>query len=269
MKVMDYKYQGDVLVHELSNPPHKASTCDITLSVLNSTGLLVLTKGTKGYKTSYTLIIPRMMQLGFKGTNDNARDIENLILAFNLNLDNCCVTTSLTHFPEGDISMVRDPSDGLVEEIRTSFSFEGGVSEHLDENAAANTFRKIQNMNRFDLTSATSTKGLQLAKALKSYENAMNATDRLPIFKELFSAIEIATNSDGVPRNGPSLDTEISTLAASPRAEIERWRQFNARVKHIDKSSAEAARYVNGMADLPSFLGKLRKCAKSIINQRL
>jgi len=265
---MDHRYAVQIMAHDLLNPPHRSISCDVNLSVINSTGLFEIAKGTKGFKTSFTLKIPRMRQLGFRSTHDNNRDIENLILAFNLNLNNCCITSSGTNFNDPIISLVRDPGDESLNEIRDDVSIEGGITESLDEASVVSAFQKLQNMDRFNLRLIQSHRILQLAKALKAYENAMNATDRVPIFKELFSAIELASNWESEVL-GPGLDSRVSSLAGMAGMDIEKWRQFNDRLKHVDTTTALAARYVQGIDDLPSILGNIRICARRIINQRL
>jgi len=52
-------------------------------------------------------------------------------------------------------------------------------------------------------------------------------------------------------------------------SDVEAWRKFNARTKHVDRNQKDEQTYKDGMGDLPSWIAPLRLSTQKIIISRL
>ena len=133
----------------------------------------------------------------------------------------------------------------------------------LDQQAL-NYLNKIIRVKRFSPNPAL-IKELNMGKALNEYESAMSTFDRLRIFKYIFNTVEFCANWTGTSYTGSSLDSTIATIAKVSQSEVEFWRDFYNRTKHVDRTALDASTYVQGMEKLPEILPKIREAAKQLI----
>jgi len=153
--------------------------------------------------------------------------------------------------------------------FRTTHSIYWGMKENIDEIATIATFRKIQNLKRFNYSSTTGITTVNLAKAMKEFEDAMNERDILSIFKHLYNTIELAANYDGSNDKDHSLDLKIANLTGESMVDVEKWRKWYNRTKHVDATSAEVASLLQSIGDLPLENTNVRRCANATILARL
>jgi hypothetical protein len=144
-----------------------------------------------------------------------------------------------------------------------------GCTESIDEQAVLTILPRILATTRHRLPNNASPQQLNRKKALDEYETSLSSSERIMIFKHMFNAIELATNSDGVDRTGSTFDEEVSSLTGQSAAEIAKWRQFYDRTKHIDRNQQHAVAFISGMENLPNMLLPLRQATHRILVSKL
>jgi hypothetical protein len=77
----------------------------------------------------------------------------------------------------------------------------------------------------------------------------MSEFSKLFKFKNMFNALELLVNIDGKDRMGKDFDTEAMRLDPKNCTEIEKWRNFYNRIKHILRDSTDIRIY-EGKKDL-------------------
>lgn len=285
--VFDFTLERSLFLHTTDNPPNGELVVYITLDPTNSTGLLQLDKFGGGYQTEYILRLEHPLQVGFNSADqfDVQKDLQNLVLAMNLTLSRVCTSLSKIEFIKNNVKMKSIPSkpakiedDGKghhtisVKEtilLRDEAHIEMGTREKIDEPTTIAIFQRLQQIKRFDITNGSPFTLVNLAKALKEYEDAMNDVDRLTIFKHLYNTIELATNGDGGREKDDQLDQKASQLTGTPADDLRVWRELYNRTKHPDFRPDQVEKYLNGRYSLPTENVKVRACAKAAILARL
>jgi len=274
-----------VLLHYLANPPAEDRSCDINIKLLNSSGTLSLTKVSYGFQTRYNLHISDPSMIGLTSSEQRLveRAVTDLVLAFNLNLARTCMSKLTSEPVPTDVRIKPLETRVTVEQteegkhitvtetvfLRDSVHITMKSTEEADEEQILANSQRIIKLNRFDLKEDSPRELINLSKAFSEYESAMSTFDRLQIFKHLFNALELSTNWDGKDRCGSVLDSEIASISNNEQSEIEEWRHFYNRTKHIDRTPTHTSEYVQGLEKLTLFLRHVREACKCVILNRL
>ena len=89
-----------------------------------------------------------------------------------------------------------------------------------------------------------------LTKAITEYERSMTENSTLFIFKNLFNALELSTNSHQEYTSN-EFDTIVSENTTIPSDTVKEWRIFYNRIKHVDESEEQYIAFVSGKESLP------------------
>jgi hypothetical protein len=108
-----------------------------------------------------------------------------------------------------------------------------------------------------------------LKDAFKNFRAGMEDLDLTLKFKYLFVALEKGTNINGEFREGKHFDNAVGGLYAVLSSDVENWRCFYNRIKHVQKDPNDLKRYYQGQEKLPDTLPEIRKCVQSILLSRL
>lgn len=282
----DFKFERQIFLHGIDNPPHTDLTCSITLEQVNSSGAFNLIKFGMGHQTEYILEVDNPLQIGFTSSDQSRldRDLRNFALAMNLALDRNCVTLSQVVFIQNKPTLkplkrepekIKQDGNRITVEIHERIVFSDHVSisygtkENIDETKVIEIFKRLQNANRFEIAKTTPVTANNVAKALKEYEDAMNSFDRLAIFKHLVNAIEIAVNYDGSKDDSDKLDKKISALTGVSQTDAKFWRELYNRAKHPDARTEDIEKYLAGSQSLGTTNVAVRACARSTLLARL
>jgi hypothetical protein len=272
-----------IFAHSLTNPPSLNNSCDVDLTLTNSKGRINLVKQEIGIQTKYLLSIPYSSSLGLVTCEQNVVDrfVRNLVLAMNLNLQRTALSILKGEIAQPDVQFRRSESQARVEEtpegkhiiiaetvtVREFVHVTMKFDEEIDEDKVVSTLGLINKLNSKKFTDNLKINNLR--KSLTEYENGMKVFDRLMIFKHLFNSLELATNWDGSDRKSLPFDTEVATITGLPTLEVNKWRDFYNRTKHIDREPKEIAEFVHGMQNLPCVLKPLRSASNTVIIDRL
>lgn len=153
--------------------------------------------------------------------------------------------------------------------VKESIHITMKTEEELDEEQTISNLRLLRRLNRYTVSEKVAMPVSNLSKALSEFESAMTVFPRLMIFKHLFNALELSTNSDGIDRTADSLDKEVSRISRVSVVDVEKWRDFYNRTKHIDKSSKHVTEFVTGIETLPMILVPLRRASAVVTIDRL
>ena len=277
------KISQSVNVHDPVNPPHAGFGINVKLKLLNQ-NCFSITNWKNGEQPSFTLEITDPISLGLENFQENNVDkfMDNVILACNLVLKRGAFSRHGSDSAHATIHRKKEPSiPSKVEDTPTgkkvtiqevisiteSIHIGIGFEDELDENQVIDVLKKIRKIN--DGTANSNLKIQDLQKSLRDYYSGTTSFDRLSIFKHLFSSLELATNCDGQDRAGSDLDNEISRISGSPVSEIEDFRNFYSRTKHIDKNTQHEAKYKDGMSKLSGKINPLWNTTRSVIRHRL
>lgn len=222
--------------------------------------------------------------LGFDITSGNLNSfMQDFLLASNLALKMGVINRFATSL--GEVNFVPKAVKARVEEERTPdglsirvFATAGvstsvhvtiGFKEELDLEKVIQYIPLVRKVNRVSYDSASSSTTTSLGKSLFHYEDAMLSSSRFMIFKNLFTSILFSANSDGIDRQGATLDTQVSTLGGIPDSQARTWREFYNRTKHVDETPQKISDFVDGMQELPNYMLPVRSVAASILIQAL
>ena len=226
-----------------------------------------------------TITNPKSLGLDSVEQNIDNRCVSNILLAFNL-LMRC--GAMLIHGANMHDNVIKyepeEPKQAKIERkdsstkitfssiLRLTFlvKIKSIFKEEIDENELKQILVLIQNLD-----SESTRESDQLKKALASYGSAMSSFDRCTIFKNLFDALALATNSDGNERLPDVFSAEIAAITNEKQDMIGKWREFNNRTKHIDKNPNDDRKYKDGMKEMPSWISPLRLAAQKIILTKL
>jgi hypothetical protein len=277
---MPFSIRRPIFAHDFLNPPREDRSCNIDIVITTPSSKLDLVKETPGLQTRYMLTIDDPSIIGLTSSEQAMVDkaVKDLILAFNLSLVRTCLSTVganlypaevETKTPETKVTIEETPRGKnlkVVEAIgfRDSVYITIGTREEISEQRVIADLNKIIKVNRFSPTPSLE-RELNLSKALNEYEIAMSTFDRLRIFKSLYNTIEFCANWTGTDNRGPVLDANVAAITAIPQSDIEFWRDFYNRTKHVDRTTLEASTFVQGMEKLPEISPIIREAAKKLI----
>ena len=270
-----------IYVYDIMNPPLPNRTTDAEIIINNSQNISLSNKTTEGQIPQYEMTITNPKSLGLDSVEQNIdnRCVSNILLAFNL-LMRC--GAMLIHGANMHDNVIKyeseEPKQAKIERkgsstkitffsiLRLTFlvKIKSIFKEEIDENELKQILILIQNLdNKFTRESN------QLKKALASYSSAMSSFDRCIVFKNLFNALALATNSDGNERSANVFSAEIAVITNERQDLIEKWREFNNRTKHIDRNLNDDRKYKDGLKEMPSWISPLRLAAQRIILAKL
>ncbi len=271
-----------VFVHDISNPPYTGHSIDAKINILNSKHIEISDLKKDNGQQSFTLKIIDPMSLGLQDFQDYnvEKFIDKLLLTCNLVLKSAVFSrhksdSSRTkverEIPPASGSQVTETPEGIKIElhetliITDSVHVSFGFQDELDETKVVQIMKKLDQLEN---TKSRLQVG-DLKKSLNEYSAAMSSFDRLGIFKHLYSSMELATNCDGHDRSGVGLDTEINKISGIPITDVEDWRRFNDRAKHIDRTPQEEKLYQETLQKLGEKIASLRETCQKIIRSRL
>jgi hypothetical protein len=241
-----------------------------------------LAKEETNFQTKYLLTVYNPFALGLTSYSQEVVEafVDNLVLSMNLNLKHAVLSIIKGEIPTLDVRLqpesrvvVKETPRGKVIEVEEILFIHDSVyvmirfTEEVDEESVLSIFTLINKLYSDQVTDRL--KANNLKKALADYKGAMKVFDRLMIFKELFNSLEKAANWDGINRTGEALDKEVSTITDVQQSEVEKWRRFYNRTKHVDREPKEANEFISGIMNLHSFLEPLRVATNKIIIDRL
>ena len=189
------------------------------------------------------------------------------VLTYGAIMDDCVIKKKPEIPKEPRIETEGNSTKIIFQEIirlSCSVKLRSAFKEEVDENEIKRTLALIQNLD----TKSTQ-RDNQLKKALIAYRSAVSSFDRGIIFKNLFNALELATNSDGIDRAGDKLSREIVAITNEKINSVTKWRKFNARNKHIDLRQEHERSYEDGMKNMASWILPLRLATQITILARL
>jgi hypothetical protein len=282
---MPFIIERRIFAHDFRNPPAEDRSCDIEIHLINSSGLITLSKITAGIQTEYSLCVSDSSVIGLSSSDQVSieRAMKNLVLAFNIGLIRACLSTLQGDLPTTEVRFPSAATKVSVEQIsnekhiqitetvtvRDTVHVRIITREEVDENQVMANLTKINHVNRFEMSSSVPIRMVNLVKALNAFENAMSTFDRMYIFKSLFNALEFCTNWDGRDRTGNDLDSEVSSISRVPTSDVANWRLLYNRTKHVDRAPLDASQYSRGMETLHSILPPIREASKQLIINRL
>jgi hypothetical protein len=281
---MSFSIKHTVFAHDFLNPPSEDRSCSIDIVITNGSGKIDLVKESPGLQTRFTLIITDSSIVGLTSSDQSIVEltVRDLLLAFNLILSRTCLSTLGGDLHPAEITSKTPTTSVTIEEapegriikiaetltLRDSVHITIGTREEINEKQVIDYYNKITRVKRHSPNPSV-IKELNIGKALKEYESAMSTFDRLRIFKYLFNTIEFCANWNGTTYKGQNLDSIVASISKVPQADVEFWRGFYNRTKHVDRTASDASEYVQGMEKLPEILPKLREAAKQLISDCL
>ena len=275
------KIASIIYVYDTSNPPWPDRTTDAEITINNSQNISLSNWARAGQISRYEMTITNPKSLGLAGVEQNKdnKRIFDILLACNLLMRHGAMLTHGTNMhdnvieyePEELKQTKIETEDSLTKitshltmSLTASAKLRSMFKEEIDENKIKQILVLIQN-----LASKHTRESNQLKKALVSYGSAMSSFDRCTIFKNLFNALALATNSDRSERTGNVLSAEIASITNEKQDLVEGWREFNNRTKHIDKNSNDDKKYEDGMKNIPSWILPLRLASQKTILAKL
>ena len=271
-----------IYVHEVVNPPVTGLSIDVTINIINSKYLVIADWQNETGQQSFNLKIIDPLSLGLQDFQDNnvEKFIDKLLLVCNLVLKSAAFSrhqsdSSRTKVeretPQASGSQVTETPNGIKIEIHEtvritdSVHISIGFQDELDEAKVVQIMKKLDQLENLKSNLQVG----DLKKSLNEYSAAMSSFDRLGIFKHLYSSMELATNCDGYDRSGIELDAEVNRISGIPTTDVEEWRRFNGRAKHIDKTPLEEKLYQETLQKLGEKISPLRETCQKIILSRL
>ena len=275
------KIASIIYVYDTSNPPWPDRTTDAKITINNSQNISLSNWARAGQISSYEMTITNPKSLGLAGVEQNKdnKHIFDILLTCNLLMRHGAMLThganmhdNVIEYEPEELKQTKIETENSLTKITSyltmsltaSVKLRSMFKEEIDENKIKQILVLIQN-----LASKHTRESNQLKKALVSYGSAMSSFDRCTIFKNLFNALALATNSDGNERTGNVLSAEIASVTNEKQALVEGWREFNNRTKHIDKNSNDDKKYEDGMKNTPSWILPLRLAAQKTILTKL
>jgi len=277
------KISRNVYVHYPVNPPTVGLGLNVQLNLINAKHLEI-ENWQNGEQPNFTLKIndPKSIGLHDFQEYDVEKFVNDMILACNLILKKAAFSRHTSDSTRSVVerkkmpppkSEVEDTPQGKkititeIVQITDSVHITAGFEDGLDENEMLELLSKIRQVKNVNVS--TNLKVNDLRKSLNEYESSMSTFERLSIFKNLFSSLELSTNYDGNDRMGFDLDKEVNTITGVDTTKIEDYRKFNARTKHIDRNKQDEKEYQEGLNKLGEKIIYLREASQKTIIARL
>lgn len=276
-----------IYVHDVDNPPATGHSINVKINLINSKYITISDWNADSDQQSLTLKIAEPISLGLQDFQDYnvEKFIDKVQLACNLVLKNAVFSRNMADTSHSKVerksdesqktkAKVSEPTSGhkvvVVQEtvrITERVHITVGFEDELDETRVIEILQKINELENPKLT--TNFQIQDLNKSLEEYSAAMSSFDRVGIFKHLFSSLELATNCDGNDRKAAVVDKEVNKITGISDSEVKDWREFNARLKHIDRSPQDEAVYQEGLRKIGEKINPLRDTAEKVIVDRL
>lgn len=144
-----------------------------------------------------------------------------------------------------------------------------GFAEKIQEKQIVEIFRKLQKINSYGISKSYGIYGMNLNSSLSHYERAMSEFSKLFKFKYLFNALEIATDIDGNDIKRDDLDKEAKRIDPMNCTDVEKWRKFYNRIRHVQRNPRDIKIYEEGEKDLSQKLLTSRRCTQEVLLSRL
>ncbi len=270
-----------VYVYAISSPPLPDRTADAEITISNSQNISLSSWAITGPVSQYNIAITSPKLLGLVSGERSEVDgfVSNVLLAFNLlmkcgamltygaNMDDNVIKREPEKLPSTKIE-AEGNSYKVTSHLTITHVFSANLKLAFKENVNENEVKQILILLQ-NLDTKSTRESNQLKKALENYGSAVSSFDRRVIFKNLFNAMALATNSDGTDRMGKKLAKEIASITNENLALIEQWNEFNNRTKHIDLGPNDEKKHEDGMKNMPSWILPLRDAAQKIILAKL
>jgi hypothetical protein len=276
-----------IYVHQIANPPVTGRSIQAKINFINLKQFEISDSKDETGQPHFTLKIIDPKKIGLENSeqSDIEKFVDKILLACNLTLNRASFSTHIADASDTKIEFqdsnagspqpeVTKTSQGFRVDIheapiriRDSVHITVGFRDVLDESKVLEIIKKVDSLD--NLRGRAKFQVPDIGKSLTEYSAAMSIFDRGGIFKHLFSSLELATNCDGNDRIGQSLDAEVSKIAAISTTEVEDWREFNNRAKHIDRNQQHEKLHKNGLLKLGEKLDPLRQACQKIILDRL
>ena len=278
-----FRISRPIFAHSTASPPALSLSTKIHLELINSTGRISLVEQRSGSETQFLLTVNDSQDIGLTSSDQSAieRAFRDLLLAANLTFKRAALSAFQIVFKEPRLEFEEQPDKVKVEKapdgsvhvnihevmhIVETWHAEIRFSEALDEEQVFRNLALIIKLNRHQLSPTDSIRKVNLASSLISFEDAMSSPEKATIFKNLFIALELATNFDGTSRRGLEFDQEAACITTVSSESVERWRQLYNRMKHADVSGTDVRKHIEGVKELSTFIAELREaCAKAIL----
>ena len=270
----------DLYVRLLENPV-TAIGADIGLIHLDRNQLSFQKQGTVGNQTHYKLTIQDPESLGLSSPNGNDVNafISKIILSMNLTFNRAVIDRKQIQLEKSKVEFKNQSSsrvekqDGVTHVIisehlhlQESVSVVVGTSEEISEHE---TLEILKQLNTLDQRNGNQILENNLTKAIESYSEAMNSEHRILIFKHLFNALELSTNSDGISRKDSSFDSQVSSLSGKSASDVEKWRRLYNRLKHVDRNTQDISTYESGIKNIVNEIRQIREITQTILITKL
>lgn len=283
---MDFTFERHVYCHDLVNPPAQNHSCDVDLKLTNSSGLISIERvETDSAESAYLITVPSGNNLGFKRTEqaDLEVDFANLVLGFNLTQERICMNFKRGHYPPFKVTpkvpasktsvLKRDGGFHLHSEDTVVVRDEAYTISHIwgtfGEDKVADIFQKIQKLGRSEKKNVSQLETMNLNDALSKYESGIAEFERLVKFKHFFNSLELVTNMAGKQLYGDDLDNAVQSISSVSKTDVNEWRHFYNRTKHIQEGSDHIKTYYEGIDILHERLPAIRTCLNEILLSKL
>ena len=267
-------------MYELAQLPGPGLETDAKITITNQHHLYVtqLEMGQQGFKLE--VFEPNLLGLSsFDDTHAN-EFMRRVILACNLILKRAVFSTSsidsshagvVLEYMPGTSKVEKTPTGWKVENtetfsIRDSVLLKVGFINELDEKKVIDVLQKIHVV--YDSGNNSSSKILDMQKALDAYQAGMQSTGALHAFKGMYEAMELAANSNGPRSEGPIFDKKVQRLIGDNTAQIGVFKNFNNSTKHSGKPK-HTADYERGKANINKYIRDLRPITTAVVLCRL
>jgi hypothetical protein len=144
-----------------------------------------------------------------------------------------------------------------------------GFIQKMDEKKILDIFRKLQKINKFGMPKSSTIHDVNFNKSLELYNEAMSESSRLFKFRNMFNALEFVVNIDGKDRKGNDFDSEAKRLDPANCIDVQRWREFYNRIKHVHRNSSDIQAYEKGAQHLSDYLKSSRNCVQELLLSNL
>lgn len=274
--------ETNIYFHSINNLPTLGRGFDIDLSFKNASGIFVLSEKKIGFLTQYKLEIKNPSLINLTGQDDD-KALTDLLFAFNIALSKTCISRIASNkhaftptYKPGQAHIEVEKKNGMTTvtvsdtmTLRDSVYIIIGYKEQIDEQVAMKYFNKVKKLNRYEISSNTPKREINLSKALRSYESAMDSIDEVNTFKNLYNSLEFSADWEGLGLRGVNLDKEIVNLSGISKLDTTEWRRFYNRTKHVDTTPTQINKYLKGIEKLPNIRIALRKTCNFVIMDRL
>jgi hypothetical protein len=194
-----------------------------------------------------------------------------------------CIIDKKLEYPNYDLVREHKESKSLVQkignafcvniveniEVRDKVSVVIGIAEMIEEKQIVDLFRKLQKVNRYGMPKPSTMCEVNLNNALRQYEAAMLEFNKLFKFKNMFNALELLVNIDGKERREKDFDAEAMRLDPKNCTDVEKWRSFYSRIKHVQRNFTDIRIYEEGEKDLSKELEYNRRSVQQILLSKL